>query len=202
MENLKKKPNPKALAWPQNESQEHYFLKQVAKAYLKFNFNCKYVGSEVYIGKSIDYSLKDRYPNVPFNSREITDVVGIENKKLKHMSHKGTVRNIEVKVSRADFLSGYSTMGDYNYIIAPKGVLERIDIPKMIGFIEVDFDKLGLVEKRSGMHIEGLELVKRPYRIKQKKYIANGHKGFVDFVLRNMLSKHTINDTYKNLWFY
>ena len=49
---------------------------------------------------------------------------------------------VEAKASKADFKNGFNTFCDYTYIIAPKGVLDKKDIPKYIGLLEVDFDKV------------------------------------------------------------
>lgn len=194
-------PNPDYYDTPGNESKEHFYLKQIAKIYLKSKYNCKYIGSEIYLGKSIDKSIKKEYPDIPYNDKKITDAVGIEDRKLKHMGHRGIIRNIEVKVSKSDFRSGYSIMGDYNYIITVKNRLDDINIPKPVGLIEVDFDKFDVYDLKSrGMGIKGVELVKYPKRLNDKNYIAGSHKKYVDWVIKKIAQKHTNKDIYNNPW--
>ena len=200
--NIDLQPNKDPLVPPKNESNLHFFLKQVGQAYLRINYKCRYIGTEVYVGKSIDYSIERKHKDLPFNEKKITDVIGVEDKKLKYMDHKGIIRNIEVKVSKSDFQSGYTIMGDYNYIMAPKGVLDKSDIPSMIGLLEVDMDKLKVVTNRSGIFIHGVDLVTYPTRLKQKKYIAKSHKNYVQYIKDNISYKNTNRNVYKNLWFY
>lgn len=195
-------PNKKLLTPPGGESEEHFYLKQIGKIYLKVNYGCKYIGSEVYLGYSNDYSIKQKYSDLPFNKKKITDIVGIQDKKLKYMSHKGIIRNVEVKISKSDYYNGYCVMGDYNYLMTPAGLLDKNKIPKMIGLIEVDLDKVKLEKAYGNFIIKGLELVKYPTRIKYKNYIKGSHKRYLQWVKKNMLVRHTNRDIYHNMWFY
>lgn len=193
--------NPGFYNLPQNESKEHFYLKQLAKIYLKSKYNCKYIGSEVYLGYSIDRTIEEKYPDLPFNQKKITDAVGIEDARLKYMDHHGIIRNIEVKVSTSDFKNGYCIMGDYNYIMTVKGRLDDVDIPYPVGLIEVDFDKLNIfyVEKR-GLAVKGAELTKYPRRLNNKKYIIGSHEDYADWVIKNIARKQTNRDIYNNPW--
>lgn len=186
---------------PNNESDEHFYLKQIAKILLKSKYNCKYIGSEVFLGKSIDKQHTNKYKNLPYNKKKIADAVGVEERKLKHMDHPGIIRNIEVKVSKSDFQSGYSVMGDYNYVMTPKGLLDIDDLPGPIGLIEVDFDELYIYYlNNKGIETKGINLTKYPRKMNDKKYIIGSHKDYVDWVIRRIAEKQTNNDVYKNNW--
>jgi len=195
------KPNPEYHKTPDNESKEHFYLKQLAKVYLKGKYNCKYIGSEVFLGKSIDKSMKEDYPDLPYNQKKITDAVGVEERQLKHMSHEGVIRNIEVKVSMSDFKSGYSVMGDYNYIMTIRGRLDKDEIPSPIGLIEVSLDDLDVYYvKNKGIQIEGTALRQYPSRMNDSQYIIGSHEDYVNWVIKGIARKQTNQDIYNNPW--
>jgi hypothetical protein len=53
-----------------------------------------------------------------------------------------TLRLVEVKVSLADFRSGYCTGGHFVYVLTPPGLLTPEMLPPGIGLMEADPDKL------------------------------------------------------------
>lgn len=169
---------------PKNESPTHFLLKHVAMCYLKMSMGCWAVATEVWEMGGHPYgetpACAGREP------RSIADAVGVGNE---------IVRCIEVKVSRADFLTGYCHGGDYNYILAPKGVLKPSDMPANIGLIEADMDALGW----QGFDIKGLSVVKKPRRA---PYVRTDPRGeWVSRIVRHICSRASAVWVYQNPWF-
>jgi len=76
------------------------------------------------------------------------------------------IRGIEVKVSRGDFKNGFIHGGcNYNYLMTPKGLVEKNEVNTDIGIIEVDLDNLLIRKLQSpyyGLHIEGIKPIRNP----------------------------------------
>lgn len=180
---------PRIPQIPKNESIEHFYLKQVAKVWLKTQRGCQLVGSEIRVGNSTS-GKKQR--------KHIADVVGAKEKgKWKY-----EIFVIEVKVSRSDFLSGFNQGGNYNWVMTPKGILTKKDMPRNVGLIEVDLDlvKWHTVKTnrkgREKVEIHGLDIVKQATK-------KDNLKKDMDRKIAKKIGKRlTINDVYKNIWFY
>ena len=76
------------------------------------------------------------------------------------------LRGIEIKVSRSDFKNGFVHVGcNYNYLMTPKGLVDKKDVHKDIGIIEVDLDNLALRKRRPpfyGVDIKGISHLRKP----------------------------------------
>jgi len=103
--------------------------------------------------------------------------VGIQNKPIYETKHYSTgypyknkigereiVRGIEVKCSKADFKNGYSLTGcNYNYILAPLGLIKKSDLPKDMGFLEYNKHKFqGRLGSDFKYVLSGLKITKKP----------------------------------------
>jgi len=128
------------------ESDLHKYLKLLAMIYLD-EHGCFGTATEVYVRRKYDELLS------PLDNKQIIDVVGVGVKPIMvvdkiyadgYKSHRKigeeiVLRGIEVKVSRADFKNGFVASGcNYNYILAPMGMLKKSEIPKGVGFLEFD----------------------------------------------------------------
>lgn len=78
------------------------------------------------------------------------------------MNDKLDVICIEAKQSRHDYYNGYSTGGDFNYVIAPKGMLHKDELLPGVGLIEVDLAELE-IGKNMGI-LKGLKIMKKATR--------------------------------------
>ena len=145
-----------------NESDGHWLLKQVAMYWLYCEMGCKAVADEIPVDRYGYLQHRRELMKQGFRrTKQFADAVGIS---AGNYSTKFTSRAVEVKVSRSDFRSGFCVGTDLVYILAPKGVLTKDDIPKRIGFIEADLEKLA-VRIRPSMMVMGFDLVKRPARL-------------------------------------
>jgi len=176
---------------PQNESSTHYLLKLVASKYLKDKKNCKFIATEVYVGEEKNPYLKSNYKT----TKQITDVVGMT---VRGKQKKRTAFNIEVKVSKEDFNAGFTLAGDYNYIMAPKGVLKREDMPQKVGLVEVDMDKLNF-------DLDGVQSVKNASKMHSEvvKFRSNYYRqSYYNFLESQIVASLTNEVIYNNPWFY
>lgn len=192
--------NARAFVAPGNESPEHFLLKNVAVAYLRLHFGCTIAAMEV-MGMSDSAN--------PVNGKEtkyVADAVGIKIKDqwLSYAEREEpsqtrkrieTVYCIEVKVSRNDFRSGYCIGGDLNYVMTPKGLVDKGELYRGVGLIEVDLDALDFDKE---WKIQGVEIAKRATTRRQQK---NDEK-WIDFVFRDMARQLTLNSIRNNPWFY
>ena len=78
------------------------------------------------------------------------------------------IRGIEVKVSRGDFKNGFIHVGcNYNYLLVPKGLVDKKEVHKDIGIIEADIDNLSIRKIRApwyGFELTGIKQVRNPKR--------------------------------------
>lgn len=175
--------NPRTPNLPKNESAEHFYLKQVAKIWLKTQKQCQYIASEVHV------------PSDKINGREkrvIVDTVGVRKIHKQYSSYDLHVYCIEVKVSKTDFANGFNTGGNFNYLLTPKGLLLKDEIPKGVGLLEVDIPKFKWFDSRVP-RLQGLYVVKRPSK-------RNMKKENIVLVLDNITRKLTNEGVYKNPW--
>lgn len=134
-----------------NETRNHYILKQLSRI-IAFNLGYKIGAEEVDM-----FSVND------FGRKNIADYIGL---KYIHKWVKGKYEDdiksicIEAKQSKSDYKNGFVSSCDVNYIITPKGLLNKEDMLKGVGLIEVDFDELKIDYKHMEI-IKGVTVVKR-----------------------------------------
>lgn len=79
----------------------------------------------------------------------------------------------EAKASLSDYRNGFNAGADKTYIIAPKGIIPYNEIPKGIGFYEVDLKnyKISIVKNKGIVLNDGIKLIKRASsRHKNRQY--------------------------------
>ena len=160
---------------PKNESTEHFFLKQIAKIWLKVQKQCQYVASEVYL-------VGGNY--VGREARIISDAVGVRKSHSRGDEYAYTVYNVEVKVSKPDYLTGFNTSGHYNWIIN--------DLPDGIGLIEVDIHAFTWVNTHRPI-LKGVSVVKKSARQNIDQYV-------IDRTLDEICRRLTNDDVFNNPW--
>lgn len=164
------------------ESALHAFLKQVAKLWL-YNKMCHTVEEEV----ALNHLGLLRYCKL--DSKKVIDVVGVGLKYLDHRRWRlrdggcegfkldrpgrylfgyNVLRGVEVKVSRGDYLNGFTCTGcNYNYLLTPMRLVSPREVPGGVGLIEYNRYKFGceLVEEdeypeRRPFRLMGLRVVR------------------------------------------
>lgn len=128
---------------PRNQTHEHFLLKNVARLYL-VERGLYYVGTEIFVS-----GLHDEHSN-----KKIIDCVGVDKK-------QETSYGIEVKISRADFKSGYGTRCNYNYVMCPTGMIDKSELPNYVGLLYVDADKVQFVTNAKEKRLRGTDVVKK-----------------------------------------
>ncbi len=184
---------------PKNETKEHLLLKNVAVAYLRLHFNCTIAASEVSglrgplagreiksVADAAGIRIKDQW--LPVQDRDDRDN---PYKRIK------TVYCIEVKVSKNDFFAGYCTGGDLNYVMTPKGLLDKGDLHKGIGLLEVDLNELAFTTPNYWV-LKGIQVTKRATSTKTRE----NNDAWVDELFREMAKRITLENIRNNPWFY
>ena len=122
------------------ESKNHKLLKDIGIGIL-LNKGCTPVGVEVTLPIGCDLRPMER----EWNERKVTDVAGLINHSVPTGNKVYPTRGvpslyaIEVKVSRADFKSGYCDKGyGKMWLLTTPDVIKEGELPKGIGHIEVD----------------------------------------------------------------
>ena len=187
---------------PGNESETHFLLKQVAQAFLKTNFHCSIVGTEVHTGNHRYPELKKDYPEYTWSRRKVTDAIGIKKNSRKDVDN--LIRNIEVKVSNQDLKSGYSLSGDYNYILAPRNEIYKDFLFPFVGLIEVDLNRLKWPKNKTmgtGKDIVGVDITKNPRMCEYGQH-HDYRDNWVSYLKRAIMHNHVNDKVYRNLWFY
>lgn len=134
---------------PRRESVDHFMLKQVGTIWL-YGRGFRFTATEVAIpvGWRRYHTLRPSGRKV-----EVADVVGLRRKR-----NGWEVGVVEVKVSRNDFQSGFSTAGNLNYVLTPPGLLIPSEIPEGVGLVECDWQEF---RWRGGHSFRGIKVVKR-----------------------------------------
>lgn len=150
---------------PQNETDTHYMLKQIAAYYLHSQ-GYNRVAFEISVGEN-------RHCDQRYRRKMITDVLGVTGITNRENLITMATRSVEAKASLSDFRNGYCMNADYNLVIAPKGIVPIKELLPECGLIEVDFDKVK-IHAGGGYktRIEGIETVKKPKRM-DKVYYGN-----------------------------
>jgi|GEM_PF-6133158 len=99
---------------------------------------------------------------------------------------------MEAKYSYNDFKNGFCIGGEYNYVIAPKNVIPKKELPSFVGLIEIDFDNF----RYNSKNIRGYNSVKRARKIKIPKYVKEEELNIMKW---RMLYKLT-EDKYTDHW--
>lgn len=122
---------------PQNETKEHYLLKEISK-YILHVWGYNRIATEVTLPRSFDLKY----------NKHIVDVIGAKRKKKslhgRDFTYLYDIRAIEAKASLADFKNGYCATAASTYIIAPKDIIPIKLLPDKIGLIEVDLDDFSI----------------------------------------------------------
>lgn len=115
-----------------------------------------------YVIDLVGVSWKYLPPSKQYIKKIKTDTLEWNHKVVK----EPIIRGIEIKVSRGDFKNGFIHGGcNYNYLMIPKGLVEKNEVNTDIGIIEVDLDTLSIRKLRSpyyGFNIEGIEQSRNP----------------------------------------
>jgi len=159
------------------ETDLHKLFKDIGMAYL-YNQNCFLVATEVTVNPSrnLDTSL---------DKHIIIDVCGVGEKYTRlagridpYLSNHfntskykvNVVRGIEVKVSRANFKTGFVCSGcNYNYLMVPEGLVWTCEVPKEVGILKVDvkdFNTSFEPDPTFRFHFKGLRIVRKPTFLK------------------------------------
>lgn len=130
---------------PQNETETHFLLKEIAK-YILWWWGYTRIATEVH--NMYDFDISQQWRTKKNSLKSIIDTVGIK-RCSKYIPHQGSqywhdVRGIEAKASLSDFKNGFCAAPALTYIIAPVGVISAELIPEKIGLIEVDFNEFSL----------------------------------------------------------
>lgn len=142
---------------PKNQTKEHYLLENLAMVYLRER-GLEYIGTEVFIP---GMNNKD-------SKRHIIDCVGVDKKQEKSYG-------IEVKVSKSDFKNGYCSRCNYTYIMCPKDMLDKDELPSHIGLIYVDVDNCKFITNAKERRLQGVTLIKKAkYNVNDVYYNADG----------------------------
>lgn len=187
---------PRKIVAPKNESDLHFFLKQVAVALLVQRFNCRLVATEVYLPDISRERCKLREETFKDNKGIYSDAVGLNTKRLYSKNEKDTFYSIEVKVSKQDFQNGYCVDADLNYVLTPKGLVNPEDLFPGVGLLEADLENLRYY--KSG-EIKGVKVVKRPQRVKVPK---EGNENRTKIITHALMQRSRNQLTWENLWFY
>lgn len=185
---------------PMNQTEEHFFCENVGQMFLFHNCNCRFISTEV----SGCWHLDDipgsstKYPNssyVKYN-KNIIDVIGMP----RSMS---TVYGVESKATLSDYRNGFCACMPYTYIICPKDVIPKEEIPDKIGLIYVDIPNFHVIGYDE---IIGLEVIlparKRidaRWLDKNGKFDANKLDKKVDEWYDQMCYRNTIKNVYNRV---
>lgn len=69
-----------------------------------------------------------------------------------------TLNLVEAKASLSDFRAGFCVSAEHSYIIAPKGIIPKEEIPAKVGLLEFDFEKF----HETKLWEDALQVTKRP----------------------------------------
>lgn len=158
------------IVWepPKNESSEHYLLKQVARIVL-YNRGYYFIAEEMFIrGLMTDDT-----------TRTTIDMVAVDKKKTHSYG-------IEVKVSLADFKSGFCDRCNYTSILCPEGVIPKELIPDHVGLIYCNLDKLMYVTNAKDSIIKGVTTIKKAKFCVNLRYWIDDDTYNNDFMLNEI----------------
>lgn len=154
----------------------HEYLKKVAILWL-LNRRCYIVGTEIYIPRS-DINWREKKYSIMIQKhlyKQYIDACGIGIQYRSQWKREFTddahehyklviVRGIEVKTSRSDYHNGFVQSGcNYNYLLTPKGLLKKAEVPLKVGLIEYEANKFSCIKgENNPFRFKGLRVVKKP----------------------------------------
>lgn len=150
---------------PLNETEEHFFCKNVGAIYLYHKHNCRYIGTEIPRCYHNDNYIKGYSESRMYFDRDkrIIDVLG--------MTRKFQVYGVEAKASVSDFNNGFCAPSTHTYIICPKDRIPKSLIPKNIGLIYVDIPNFHIIGYDD---MRGIEVIKPARKRIDARWIYNG----------------------------
>lgn len=183
------------IVFPKNESFEHFTLKEIGKLYLKHNQLCNFVADEFTIPHYFSRLAEKQFDlklGYKIHNKSITDAFGFK----ATYSGDVTIKSVEAKASYSDFQNGFCIGGEYNYLIAPKGVIPVDEVPSFVGLIEIDFDKFYYKGNRIK---SGYKTIQRARKIKIPK---KRKEQTVERLKWRMLYKLSKDFYMRNNWLY
>lgn len=183
------------IDFPQNETFEHFLLKEIGKIYLRVNQTCNIVATEIRRGRYYADIAKRQFNinyNFPYYNKSYVDALGLKCDIYSDLQ-KSTIKSIEAKASIEDFRNGYCIGGEYNYIIAPKNVIPKDELPEFVGLIEVDFDSFSYKYDKLN---KGVNSAKQAKKVK----ISNDRKEREIKKAQVQLMNRLTNKEFKNHW--
>lgn len=135
------------------------------------------------------------------SKNQIIDCAGLD--KAKYDDPKNAkIKGVEAKASYNDFKSGFCTGADITYIISPEGTIPKEEIPKYIGLLEVDLDKLKIVIKPE-VHVVGLNIKKRATTNKSEMFRESNRNdriySFIEKIARRGTMTKVFGDYYPTI---
>lgn len=137
------------VACPANESEEHFRLKHFVRRWLKER-RAKGVAIEAGFCKpphAPHYAWPDAYVDC-LAVMESYVALGKDPIPPEVLEQGIASLCIEVKVSRADYLSGYHSPCELNYLLVPEGLVAKDELPAHIGLLYGQAEQF-----RWGMHL-------------------------------------------------
>lgn len=183
------------IVFPKNESFEHFALKEIGKLYLKHNQLCNFIADEFKIPHYFSSLAEKQFQtklDYKIHNKSITDAFGFK----ATYSGEVTIKSVEAKASYSDFKNGFCIGGEYNYLIAPVGVIPVKEVPSFVGLIEIDFDKFYYKGNRIK---SGYKTIQRAKKIKIPK---KRKKDTVERLKWRMLYKLSSDFYMKSNWLY
>ena len=105
-------------------------------------------------------------------------------------------KGVEAKATLQDFRSGFCMFPDYTYVIAPKGIVPVVEVPKSVGLLEVDLAKVS-VKVSPVVIVHGLKIAKKP-RFSREPSLQEPEG--LDQVVQNVLRKIAQQNTQEVLF--
>lgn len=148
-----------------NDAEKTVFLTKVGMLYLKDKRGYR-IAPEVKVWR--------RNPLNKLDAHRIIDLLGVckkwipEEKRVEgERGYKSpnvdVLRGIEIKVSRSDFKNGFIQDGcNYHYLMYPKDLLHRNEIPKHVGAVSVDIDGFEWSKRGNKYRLDGVETLRSP----------------------------------------
>ncbi|MHA1286031.1 MAG: hypothetical protein ACTSPB_01385 [Candidatus Thorarchaeota archaeon] len=143
-------------------------LTKIGMLYLKSN-GCFIVAPEAKVRRTMGSLVPDDLDN-----HKIIDLLGVGKKYIPYdkqvedeRGYRKTffeiLRGVEIKVSRSDFKRGFIQSGcNYHYLMFPKGLIERDEVPTGVGVVSVDIDSFMWSKWGTRLYLHGVETLRRP----------------------------------------
>lgn len=159
----------------------HEYLKRAAVLWL-LNRRCYIAGTEIYIPRSarliagLDKESTQEQISRHKKYKQFIDACGVGIQYISQWErefggkpkeyNRVIIRGIEVKTSRSDYHNGFVRSGcNYNYLLTPKGLLKKTEIPQKMGLIEYEENKFSCDKAwNNPFQFKGLRVVKRPVK--------------------------------------